>query len=189
MKANFIFKSVVVTSILLIALFILINKKRSPLPILGEISEFELVNSIGQKFQSSHLKDKVWVSNFIFTTCKGICPLLSQEMVKLQNRFDVDQINLVSISVDPENDSPKELRSFAKRFSAKTDNWHFLTGEKSIIKNVLEKTFKIGFSENPMAHSDRFVLIDQNFKIRGYYSLSDKDSMTKLTSDASRLIR
>lgn len=172
----------------MIALFVLIKKNRKPLPILGQMTEFELTNSTGEAFKASHLKNSVWVSNFIFTTCQGICPLLSKEMVRLQKRFQGKGLNLVSISVDPENDTPEALRSFAKRFDANTSNWHFLTGERKTIKNILEKNFKIGFSDNPLHHSDRFVLVDQNFKIRGYYSLSDKESLTRLVSDVSRLV-
>jgi len=189
MKANFIFKSIAVTSILLIAIYIMILKNRQPLPVLGELSAFELINAQGEVFASNRLQNRVWVANFIFTTCQGICPLLSREMVSLQKRFKAKDFDLVSISVDPENDRPEQLRAFAERFTAKTDNWHFLTGEKSVIKNVLEKKFKIGFSENPLEHSDRFVLIDQKFKIRGYYSLADREAMAKLATDTARLLR
>jgi len=188
MANNLIFRSLVVTSILMVIIFVFIKSNRSPLPVMGQIKNFQLTNQKGDSFQSQKLQNSVWVSNFIFTSCQGICPVLSQHLVKLQHKYANKNFNLVSISVDPENDSPEELSSFAKRFKAKTSNWHFLTGAKNNIKEVLEKNFKIGFTDDPTAHSDRIVLMDKSSRIRGYYSLSDAQSMKKLDIDSSRLL-
>jgi len=168
-----------------------LSQPSEPLPIFSTISEYELTDSQGQIFNSNQMRDKIWVADFFFTTCQGICPKLSAEMLKIQKRFSEKNKNveLVSISIDPETDTPKKLASYAAKFKAKPGVWHFLTGNKQRIKEIVVKEFKIGFADEPLYHSDRFVLIDEQARIRGYYSLTDEGAMDKLHADISQLLK
>lgn len=184
-----------VPAVLAIAIVVLLNIQRSnvqdtSLPIYSAVPSFVLTDSAGSSFSPARVADKVWVVNFIFTSCQGICPRLSGAMVKLQKQFDLDgAVNFVSISVDPETDTPAKLAEYAQGFKADTTRWHFLTGEKNQIKSVMVNAFKIGSDEDPTFHSEYFVLVDQQARIRGYYSFADDQSFTELPKDIRRLLK
>ena len=155
----------------------------------GKLPEFTLTNQDGESFSHKNLEDRVNVINFMFTTCQGICPVLSVEMQKLHRSFSrYNAVTLLSISVDPINDTPEQLKRWAEEKGADTERWNFVTGGRGEIKSLLEDGMDIGLPDDPQTHSDRFVLVDRNNQIRGYYRLSDPETLEHLKDDIFRLL-
>ena len=162
---------------------------KQSLPVYAQLPAFELTDSTGQAFRSSRLTHKIWVANFIFTSCTVSCPILSAEMAKIAERFgENEQVQFVSISVDPETDTPEILATYKKKIHASENRWHFLTGDKKKIINLMTAGFKLGFDGEPVFHTDYFVLVDGERNIRGFYSESDKKVFRTLPSDIEALL-
>ncbi|MGD1071058.1 MAG: SCO family protein [Bryobacteraceae bacterium] len=166
--------------------------KQKPLEILGEVPPFQLTNQQGRPFDRSALDGHVWIADFIFTTCQASCPRMSARMRALEKSAD-PSIRFVSFTVDPDNDTPPVLAAYGKRFDADDARWAFLTGDKTTLNTLDRDAFKLSSigtedsRQNAMDHSTRFVLIDKKERIRGYYGITDDDSMAKISSDAKRL--
>ena len=177
--------------------------ERSPgLPLLGQVPAFSLVGSDGQPLSQAQLAGKVWVADFIFTRCPGLCPMLSAQMARVQDALGRDHtsgVQLVSFSVDPANDTPAALRSYAQRFRADKDRWLFVTGDRDALYALIGQGFHLAVADRPenqnadgeglITHSDRFVLIDRDLHIRGYYHGTDADSVQQLLDDIKSLDR
>lgn len=160
----------------------------------GTVPEFRLTNQNGQPFGSEELKGKVWISAFIFTNCPGPCPIISSRMAEMQKPLEQTDVQLVSFSVDPENDTPEVLREYAVRLRADTKRWTFLTGSTDTIYELTRGGFKLAVQgaseENPQPiHATRAVLVDRHGNIRGYYDMLAADAVTKLLADANNLLR
>ena len=93
----------------------------------GTVPGFQLLNQNGQPFGSAQLAGKIWIADFVYTTCPGPCPMISSRMSELQKPLEKTDVHLVSFSVDPEKDTPKVLRSYAERLQAQSGRWDFLT--------------------------------------------------------------
>jgi protein SCO1/2 len=158
--------------------------REKPLPVLGEIPQFELLNQQGRKFDRSALDGHVWVADFIFTNCESSCPRMSSKMHSIQGAT-APGVRLVSFSVDPERDTPHALEEYGKKYSADEQRWTFLTGSATTLEMLDHDAFKLG--NLSMDHSTRFVLVDKKGQIRGYYGLFDGDAVTRLEKDAARL--
>jgi protein SCO1 len=159
------------------------------LPALTNVAPFELTGQDGQPFNSESLAGKVWVADFIFTRCPGACPLMTTELSKLLGEFgDHPDLRMVSITVDPEYDTPEVLDAFAKEYDADPERWHFLTGPNEFIQELSQKEFKISAAETPAAHSLRFILVDRQGDIRGYYQSSDPGAVEKLRADLATVL-
>jgi len=164
----------------------------------GTVPDFSLMERSGKPFGLADLRDKIWIANFIYTNCKDTCPLQSAEMARLQNDLmDKTDVKLVSISVDPERDTPQALSQYAGRFKADPDRWLFLTGEKREIYRIAQEGFRLSAApasnagrENDASilHSARFVLVDGKAQIRGYYQSTDAEAMTRLSRDLKTLL-
>tara|TARA_Y100000814_G_scaffold267951_1_gene222651 strand:+ start:1635 stop:2228 length:594 start_codon:yes stop_codon:yes gene_type:complete len=158
------------------------------LPILSELIDFRLIDQNGNQFIKDDLLGKFWIADFIFTTCAGPCPIMSNQFTELQSRYsNANDINLLSISVNPEYDTPVILREYGERYSSDNEKWHFLTGEKEEIHKLAVEGFKIGSIEDPIFHSTRFILIDNHARIRGYYISTEFEEMQKLWADVDIL--
>jgi protein SCO1/2 len=163
------------------------------LPVLGNVPEFELTERSARTVTRAELDGKVWIADFIFTKCSTSCPDMTGAMRRLQEKLPVE-IRFVSFSVDPARDTPEVLTGYAAKNGADPDRWLFLTGDKSALYGLSKKGFKLavddqnGTPSEPVTHSSRFVLVDRNGQIRGYYGIEDADAMTRLTADASRLL-
>lgn len=158
------------------------------LPVLGHVSNFELTAATDKRFRSGQMAGKIWVADFIFTSCEGICPVMSVSMAELQHTFEGDaRVEFVSISVDPETDTTEVLSEYGARYGADPQRWHFLTGDIDYIHSLATKTFKIGSLDNPLIHSSRFVLVDGAGQIRGYYIGTDSEDVARLAGDISEL--
>jgi len=160
----------------------------------GTVPSFQLVNQNGQAFGSARLAGKIWIADFIYTTCPGPCPMISSRMSELQKPLEKTDVHLVSFSVDPEKDTPEVLRGYAEKLQAEPARWDFLTGPKSTIYKLSHDGFKLAVSDGSDAegipvHSTRMVLVDRHGQIRGYYDAAEADAMTKLVADTNHLLR
>lgn len=159
----------------------------------GNVPAFQLTNQNGEPFGSAQLQGKVWVAGFIFTSCRGPCPVISGRMSEMQKPLSRSDVHMVSFTVDPETDTPEVLREYAERLHARPDYWNFLTGPKDTVYELTQKGFKLsvldsGGEEGPV-HATRAVLVDRKGTIRGYYDMLLPDVVAKLVADASKLAR
>ncbi|MCA9401863.1 MAG: SCO family protein [Candidatus Omnitrophica bacterium] len=170
--------------------FLLKREMGSPkLPVLGEVKDFKLINSKNEPFDSRSLDNKIWIVNFFFTTCGDICPILSKNMGNLSRTFElVKDVTLVSITVNPEQDTPEVLADYSQKYRT-NQNWFFLTGEREDIKDILVNSMKIGDIKEPIFHSNRFILIDRYGYIRGYYNGTNTGEVNQLFKDAAALVK
>lgn len=157
-----------------------------PLPVLGEIPSFQLTDQRGGSFDGSALSSHVWIADFIFTNCEGPCPRMSSRMHAIQKATSAG-VKLVSFSVDPARDTPQALAEYGKKFNADDSRWTFLTGDPAVLDMLDHDAFKLGSIGAAMDHSTRFVLVDKKGRIRGYYSLADSDTVSRIAKDADRL--
>jgi protein SCO1/2 len=159
-----------------------------PPPKLFDLPEYRLIGSDGQPFGSDDLAGQVYVANFFFTRCVSICPRLTAAMKRLDRRFEEageDRVHLVSISVDPDYDTPVRLADYGESFGIDPGRWTLLTGTGSEVRELVVEGFRTGMG-NPVplgqppgqppledlidiAHTGRFVLVDGEGAIRGYY--------------------
>lgn len=160
------------------------------IPVLGSITDFSLTAATGQPFHSADMTGKIWVADFIFTSCAGICPVMTRAMAELQETFSQnDNVQFVSISVDPTTDTPEVLTQYAQRHNADPAQWHFLTGEIDSIRSISTEIFKVGSLDDPINHSPRFILIDGAGNIRGFYMGTESQDVQRLSSDIERLLK
>ena len=160
----------------------------------GSVPEFQLINQDGKQFGSANLRGKIWIADFIYSTCPGPCPMVSSRMSELQKPFQKTDVHLVSFSVDPAKDTPEVLRIYAERLQAEPGRWDFLTGPQSTIYNLSRNGFKLAVSDGSDAqgipvHSTRMILVDRHGEIRGYYDAAEADAVTKLVADTTHLLR
>ena len=177
-------------SLLLAAIFFFSGcaNPASSLPQYAHVPEFRMTNSEGGAFDSTSLAGKVWVADFIYTNCPGPCPLMTSKMHKLEQQVKNDSdVRLVSISVDPDHDTPEVLDKYAHHFDGPTKQWMFLTGSPATVHLLAYDTFHVGDVIGKMDHSTRFVLVDRRGEIRGYYSPFDPDGMPTLEKDIAAL--
>ena len=160
----------------------------------GTVPGFQLTNQNGQPFGSAQLSGKIWIADFIYTTCPGPCPMISSRMSELQKPLQKTDVHLVSFSVNPEKDTPEVLRGYADKLQAEPGRWDFLTGAKPAIYKLSHDGFKLAVSDGSDAqgipvHSTRMVLVDRHGQIRGYYDATEPEAITKLLADTNHLLR
>ncbi|MCW3088723.1 MAG: cytochrome oxidase biosis protein Sco1/SenC/PrrC, putative copper metallochaperone [Sediminibacterium sp.] len=166
-------------------------------------ANIHLQNQLGDSVSLYDKPGKIIVADLFFTHCGSICPRLTANMSKLQQSFlrggdlrkkvDSAIVQFISFSIDPENDSVPALKKYADKYGVNHDNWWMLTGSKdSIYKFVFEELKVDKFSDEPIspdfAHTNRFVLIDKEYKVRGYYNGLDSVSLSKLAKDIGFLL-
>lgn len=166
------------------------------LPVLGDVPYFEFKNENGDKFGSNELRGKVYIANFMFTSCTTFCPDLLSKVQVVQHRIRgvIDRAAIVSFTVDPQTDTTEVLSKKARGVKANPNVWRFLNSTPEETKKLLVDGFKVPvgektFANNVMdvAHSNKLVLVDQDGKIRGYYS-TEKDDINKMMIDVGLLI-
>ncbi len=163
----------------------------------GTVPDFSLTERSDRAITLQDLRGQIWIANFIFTTCKETCPAQSAAMARLQADLDLKgKIKLVSITVDPNRDSPEVLSQYANRFGAHPEQWYFLTGNKEAIYRLAQDGFRLGAAQVPNSsdgpayiHSSRLVLVDGEAKIRGYYESADPKALHKLTQDIKLILK
>ena len=160
------------------------------LPSLGAVSDFTLTDQTGASFASNTaLTGHVWVANFMFTHCPGPCPRMSSQMHEVQTALAGQDVKLVSMTVDPDRDTPQELAKYAAFYSATPGVWYFLTGPRGTLNHLGKDVFKLNSVDGSLDHSTRFVLVDRKLQIRGYYLTSEPDAIQRVIADAKALLR
>ena len=124
----------------------------------------------------------------MFTSCEAACPLMNARMNAVQAELADEGIQLVSFTVDPEHDTPEALDAYAKRSKAIGGVWHFLTGDAQALDDLCSDGFHLGFVDGSLEHSSKFVLVDENMQIRGYYSSLQEENLPGLIADARALL-
>jgi protein SCO1/2 len=186
-------KYLIFTLSLCVSLLISACKREPELKTFYPIPDFSLTDQMDRTVTLADLKGKVWVTDFIFTNCGGTCPMMTDKMRRLQQGLP-GEIRMVSITVDPERDTPKALAAYAAEHGATRDRWLFLTGDKQSLYDLCVNGFKLPLDDSggtvaePIAHSTRFVLVDKQGVIRGYYGATEEEDMNRLAADAKKLL-
>jgi protein SCO1/2 len=165
-------------------------------PRLGALPAFRLTERSGRPLSLSDLRGRPWVADFIFTQCAGACPAMTARMARLRRDLPAG-VSLVSFTVDPARDTPEALARYAAAFHA-DESWHFLTGPQKDLYDLSVGGFKLAAMEvpageqaaggdGPFLHSSKFVLVDGEGVIRGYYDSTDEQAMRALVADAGAL--
>jgi protein SCO1/2 len=157
------------------------------------IADFKLLNQNGQTITQEDYRDKIYVADFIFTRCPSICPLMTNNMAKVQEayRYD-DRVKLLSLSVTPEIDSVPVLKEYAARNGVIDAKWNIVTGNKSHIYELARKSFFAVVEEGDgglqdFIHTEKLILVDKERRIRGFYNGTDDREVKKLISDIKKL--
>jgi len=170
-----------------------------PPPVLSTLPEFTLADMEGRPYGSRDLAGQVYIANFFFTRCGSICPKLMQAVGRLQAGFaerGIEGIRLVSISVDPENDTPAVLKEYAGSHGIDPKRWTLLTGDKDAVRALVVSGFKTPMDPVPeggptpveVAHTGKLVLVDAHGRIRGYYD-SDDLGLDEVFNRAQHVLR
>jgi protein SCO1 len=153
------------------------------------IPGFEFINQYGKKISRKDFEGKIFVADFIFTTCQTICPKMSGQMTWVQEKVkDMDDVLLLSHTVDPENDSVPVLYDYATKMGARENKWHLVTGGKKELYDIARKGYLVTAMEgdggpDDFIHSEKFLLIDKQGKIRGFYDGTDPKEMKRLVDE------
>lgn len=153
------------------------------------ISDFKLVNQNGDSITQQNYEDKIYVADFFFTTCLTICPIMTKNMAGLQeNILDMDDVLLLSHSVTPKIDSVPRLKEYAIEKGVIDSKWNLVTGDKKQIYELARKSYlavKTDGDGGPfdMVHTENFILIDKEKRIRGYYDGTNEEDVEKLLKD------
>jgi protein SCO1/2 len=175
---------------------LLLRQRPGPdLPMLGDLPAFSLVAEDGKAFGKDDLLGRVWVADFVFTSCSDACPRLQAKMKGLQDRLIPPEqggnISLLSISVDPERDTPQKLKQYAETFGARPGLWRSLTGDQKEVERTVVRGFHTAMAKVPaegadphlaafeIMHGERLVLVDRLGRIRGYYDADDRDRLLR----------
>jgi protein SCO1/2 len=170
----------------------------APLPVLGHVPSFRLIDERGVPFSSASMLGHVTVVDFIFTRCTSSCPRLTAQMAQLQKSLGRGEqdVRLVSFSVDPENDTPAVLAGYASRAGADAARWSFVTGPVDAVERAVVLGFKVsaariakGAADYDVVHGDWLVLVDRGGDLRGYYATAEPKEFLTLVDDVARLAR
>lgn len=182
----------VVPLLFVVVLYFVQNRERTQkelLPPIVNLPNFQLTDQDGTSFSRENLLGKVSVVNFIFTHCPTVCPLLTQKMKLLSGEITDPQVQFISISVDPENDTPAVLKAYANRYGADLNRWKFLTGPLETVSKTVIEGFKVVMIRNEVkdlfdiTHGEHFILVDKKGSIRAFKlleKLSDEQEMVQL---------
>lgn len=140
------------------------------------LESFTLTNSQGKPFSSASLRGKVWLGSFFFSNCPSACRKLNQAISSVQQRYP--ELQFVSITCDPANDTPEVLAKYAELFQADPARWHFLTGKMDYIQRIGTDLFKV--TVVPGDHSTRAVLVGRDGQIVGHFQMLDAGDLERL---------
>lgn len=158
-------------------------KKTASLPVYATVPSFDLLTQTGDPFRGEQLRGKPWLGSFFFTSCTGPCPRMSTALHSVQEMaYGFKGLRLVSFTADPDNDSPRALADYAKRYKADPERWYFLTGSKDVLTAVSRDGFQAGGLDTERSHSTRVALVDSQMRVRGHYSIETKEDVDVLLS-------
>ena len=154
-----------------------------------KIKDFKLFNQNGQQITNENYRDKIYVADFFFTTCQAICPIMKENMIILQDQYKNDnQVYLLSHTVTPEIDTEEVLKEYAIEKGIIDSKWNLVTGDKEQIYDLARKSYLVAEDVEEsrffdMIHTENFVLVDPNRRIRGFYDGTDLESIDQLIGD------
>ncbi|MCA1062524.1 SCO family protein (plasmid) [Cytobacillus spongiae] len=162
-----------------------------------EVKDFNYTNQNGKEVSLKDLKGKVWIADFIFTNCETVCPPMTFNLTKLQEKLNeegVEDYKIVSFSVDPENDTPEALKEYIANFDADTSKWDLLTGyEFDEVKDLAEHSFRSIVADDPnsdqMIHGTSFYLVNQEGIVVKTYSGNSDVPYDEMVQDMKTLIK
>jgi protein SCO1/2 len=160
--------------------------KPPAIPVLKTVPDFSLTDQNGQPFAGASLTGKIWVANFMFTSCTATCPRQSTLLQRLQRETAV---NLISFTVDVKRDTPEVLAAYAKRFGADPARWHFLTGPEPALHQLAFSVFQVGMVDGKLEHSSRLLLVDAKRGYRGSYPSVGEESINRLLADIEQITK
>lgn len=199
--------------VIIAALFFGCNSKSSEtkkllLPVIGEkklagaeatdtlyhtVQSFSFINQFNDTITEKTIENKIYVADFFFATCQSICPKMSSQLVHVQNAFKSDNsVLILSHTVNPINDTVEVLNGYAQSYGALKNKWHFLTGNKKAIYDMARYSYLVNALEEDgtaegFLHSELFILVDAQKRIRGMYDGTDSVAVVKLISDIKLL--
>jgi protein SCO1/2 len=201
-------------TIILISFFILLAAvfmtyfykvtKEAPkkLPTIGEaghkVGRFSFTNQEGQQLTNEDVKGKIYVVEYFFTTCKGICPKMNENMSKVYEAFRGNEdVKILSHTVDPKKDTVGAIKAYSLRYEADPRQWYFLTGDKKELYDMARYSYLVTASDDTAAvdiesdfiHTDRFVLVDRWGNIRGQYEGTNPAAVGQLIGDIKELLK
>jgi protein SCO1/2 len=174
------------------------GEQRDRLMQYGAVPDFFLTERSGENVSLAQLRGKIWIADFIYTSCTDTCPLQTGMMARLQEEYSAKpNVQLVSVTVDPERDTPQTLSLYAARHHADAKRWFFLTGQRDRIIRLIRDGFHLSVAALPngtestgmIPHSPRFVLIDKDARIRGYYDSRELEAFVRLKNDLETLLK
>jgi len=181
---------VLILAVFAVLVLRLAEKSKAELPVYGEVPQFTFVNQDGEPFGSADMIGKVTVVDFIFTRCKSACPIMAREMSALYRVFETtDDLQFVSITVDPGHDTLAVLRDYARANGVTDDRWQFLHTDIESVVELSEKGFMLAADQLPMGHSTKFALVDRSGKIRGYFNAMDDKPMAVIRQQIVQLLK
>jgi protein SCO1/2 len=157
-----------------------------------KISDFSLTNQNGKVITQEYYDNKIYIADFFFTTCPTICPIMTENMFQIQEKTIGNDVLLVSYSVTPEIDSTAQLKKYALEKGVNDNKWNLLTGDKKQIYDLARKSYLVAKNDGDggkydMIHTENFVLIDKEKRIRGFYDGTNNEEMDKLLKDVKIL--
>jgi protein SCO1/2 len=162
--------------------------------IFHSIPDFSFTNQNGQTFTQEGVEGKVYVCDYFFTTCPSICPIMTKQMDRIYDAWeDNPDVMILSHTVDPETDTPAQLKEYASKYNPDPSKWFFLTGEKEDLYTLARKGYLLDAAESfggeeDFIHTQNFALIDKNRRIRGFYDGTDEKEVDQLITDISYLL-
>lgn len=163
-----------------------------------KIGDFSFTDQTGKAFGLKDVEGKVFVAEYFFSTCGTICPKMTAQMERVHQQFKHNnQVEILSFTVDPANDTVARLAEYAKEHHADSKQWHFLTGEKEKLYEAARRSFFVlkpaavenqGDVGSDFIHTNNFVLIDKQLRIRGYYDGTSAHDVDRLMKDMERLL-
>jgi protein SCO1/2 len=165
------------------------------LAIYGDVPDFALTNQDGKPIYRADFLGNPWLVDLIFTHCEGTCPMLTAHLAALQHSLVKTPVKMLSVTVDPNNDTPEILKAYAKNYQADLERWTFATGPIMSIYKLAKEGFHLPLdsanlsTNSPIVHSERFVLVDSKGRIRGYYDGTEDTVQQKVLMDLGDLMR
>lgn len=164
-----------------------------------KIGDFSFLDQNGKTITQMDVKGKVFVAEYFFTTCQTICPIMNKQMQRVHEAYRKNnQVNILSFTVNPEIDTVEQMKRYAEEHKADANQWHFLTGEKEKLYELARKSFfvlkpaesqNLGDVGSDFIHTNNFVLVDQEMRIRGYYDGTNKKEVDRLIKDIDILLK
>jgi cytochrome oxidase Cu insertion factor (SCO1/SenC/PrrC family) len=157
-------------------------------PLLGQtIEPFELTDQSGEPFDSRQLDGQIWVASFFFSSCPGACLKMNYTIARLQEELRETGVRFISVTVDPEQDTPETLEKYARHFAADPQVWTFLTGPEDDLKRLAMEQFKVAFGRG--THSEKLFVVDRDGQVRGGYNCTTDAQMILLKRKIEELAK